>query len=195
MYKNMFKRVFDLVLGILLFPIFIIIFIVVYILIKKEDNGPIFYNASRLGKDGQVFKMYKFRSMKMNAPDIRNEDGSTFNSENDPRLLKIGKVIRKASIDEIPQILNVLKGEMSFVGPRPDLPEHIQMYTRVEKKKLSVQPGITGYSQAYYRNSIDWSYRKELDVYYAENVSLILDMKIILETIKSVLFKKNIFQE
>jgi undecaprenyl phosphate N,N'-diacetylbacillosamine 1-phosphate transferase len=195
MYKSIFKRLIDLTFGILLLPFFLIIYIVLFLLIKTEDGGPIFYNAARLGKDGQVFKMYKFRSMKMNAPDIRNDDGSTFNSENDPRLLKIGKIIRKSSIDEIPQILNVIIGNMSFVGPRPDLPEHIEMYTEVEKEKLSVQPGITGYSQAYYRNSIDWTRRKELDVYYAKNISLIFDMKIILKTISSVLFKKNVFQE
>ena len=91
----------------------------VVIMIKLEDKGPVFYNAPRLGKGMREFPMYKFRSMKVNAPDIRNEDGSTFNSDNDPRVTKIGNVLRKTSIDELPQLLNVLKGDMSFVGPRP----------------------------------------------------------------------------
>lgn len=106
------------------------------ILIKIEDRGPIFYFGKRLGKNGRIFKMYKLRSMKVNAPDLRNSDGSTYNSDDDPRLTKMGKILRKTSLDELPQIINVLKGDMSFVGPRPDLPEHINFYEGDELKKL-----------------------------------------------------------
>lgn len=134
--------------------------------------------------------MYKFRTMKENCKDIRNKDGSTYNGENDPRVTKIGKILRKTSIDEVPQILNVLKGDMSIIGPRPDLPEHINSYKDNEKRKLELNPGITGYNQAYYRNSVLWKNRIQNDIYYIDNVSLWLDIKIFLKTIFTV-FKHN----
>lgn len=162
-------------------------------LIYIEDRGPVFYNAPRLGKNGKIFKMYKFRSMKVNAPDIRNEDGSTFNSEDDPRLTKIGKFIRKTSIDETPQIINVIKGEMSIVGPRPDLPEQIKLYNKEEIRRLEVRPGITGYNQAYFRNTILWKDRIKNDIYYIDKVSLCFDIKILLKTVGAVLKRENIF--
>ena len=112
MYKKYFKRILDLALAIIALPIWFIILIVIGPLIYFEDKGPIFYNAPRLGKNGKIFKMYKFRTMKVNSPDLRNEDGSTYNSENDPRLTRIGRLLRKTSLDETPQIINVLKGDM-----------------------------------------------------------------------------------
>lgn len=171
------------------------IFILLCILIKKEDKGPIFYNAERLKKNGDLFKMYKFRSMKYNSPDLRNEDGSTFNSEHDSRLTKIGKVIRKTSLDEIPQLLNVIKGDMSLVGPRPDLPDALSIYTKDQKKKLSVKPGITGFSQAYFRNSIDMNKKIENDIYYVNHISWSFDLKIIIKTIQGLISKKSIYNE
>ena len=159
MYKSFFKRVIDVSISILMLPVFFIILIVIGPIIYFQDKGSIFYNAPRLGKNGEVFKMYKFRSMKINAQDLRNPDGSTFNSEDDPRLTKIGKFIRKTSLDEVPQLINILLGDMSLIGPRPDLPEHIELYTEDEKKKLDVRPGVTGYNQAYFRNSISWKDR------------------------------------
>jgi lipopolysaccharide/colanic/teichoic acid biosynthesis glycosyltransferase len=108
--------------------------------IKIDDYGPIFYCGERLGKHGKIFKMYKFRSMIINAPDWRMKDGATFNSEDDPRLTRIGKLIRKLSIDETPQIINVLKNDMSIIGPRPDLPEHRMLYEGNEERKLEVKP-------------------------------------------------------
>src|SRR5690625_5179333 len=131
-----YKRILDIIFSLLLMPFLLPILLFVGILIYKEDKGSIFYNAKRLGENGKIFRMYKFRSMKVNAPDIRNEDGSTFNSENDPRLTKIGSFIRKTSIDELPQIMNVFMGDMSFVGPRPDLPEQYELYSENDKKKL-----------------------------------------------------------
>lgn len=195
MYSKFIKRILDIIVSLLLLPAIFLIGIVITILIFFTDFHGVFYNSARLGKDGKNFKMYKFRTMKINAEDLRNEDGSTFNSVNDPRLTKIGKTIRKLSLDELPQIINVLKGDMSFVGPRPDLPEHINLYNGEEKKKLTVLPGITGYNQAYFRNSIEWKERLKNDVYYAENISCILDAKIVLRTIKTVLKRDGVFNE
>lgn len=195
MYKKYFKRIMDITVALVIMPFFLIIVLIVGILIYSEDKGSIFYNAQRLGLNGKVFKMFKFRTMKMNAPDIRNDDGSTFNSENDPRLTKIGGFLRTTSIDELPQLLNVLLGDMSLVGPRPDLPEAIEIYNSVEKKKLDVKPGITGYNQAYFRNSIDSKSKFINDVFYVDNLSFLLDFDIMIRTLWSVLKKKNVFSD
>lgn len=195
MYERFFKRLIDIIISLLCLPFFLIISVVVIPLIYFSDRGNPFYNAERLGKNRKVFKMYKFRTMRVNAEDIRNEDGSTFNSENDPRLTKIGKVLRKLSIDELPQILNVLIGNMSIIGPRPDLPEHFKEYTEEEKKKLNVLPGLTGYNQAYFRNTIPWKQRLINDVYYSENIGLLLDLKIFFKTIQVVLKREGVFNE
>ena len=193
MYRNYIKRFLDIILSLIGLIATSIIFIPIAILIYLEDKGSIFYNANRLGENGKVFKMYKFRSMKVNSPDIRQKDGSTFNSDDDPRITKIGKIIRKTSIDELPQLLNVLKGEMSLIGPRPDLPEHIDMYVGNENRKLEVKPGLSGYSQAYFRNSIEWKERLKNDVYYVDNISFMLDLKILIKTITSVLKSEGIY--
>lgn len=193
MYRKFFKRFFDLIISLLVLPFFIILVIIISPIIYFEDKGPIFYNAPRLGKGGRIFKMYKFRSMKLNAPDIRNEDGSTFNSDDDLRLTKIGKFIRKTSIDETPQIINVIKGDMAIVGPRPDLPEHKELYKGNEMRKLEVKPGLTGYNQAYYRNTVPWKERIQHDVYYIDILSLWLDMKILFKTVLTVLRCKDIY--
>jgi lipopolysaccharide/colanic/teichoic acid biosynthesis glycosyltransferase len=163
------------------------------IFIKLEDRGPIFYCGKRLGKDGKVFRMYKLRSMKVNAPDLRNEDGSTYNSDDDPRLTRVGKIIRKTSLDELPQLFNVLKGDMSFIGPRPDLPEHMNYYEGNEVRKLEVLPGISGYNQAYYRNAAEWKQRLQNDVYYVNNISFWLDFKILFKTVEGVILRKGIY--
>lgn len=194
MYRKFVKRLLGLLISILSLPFFAVLFVVVAPIIYFEDKGPVFYSASRLGKDGRIFKMYKFRSMKVNAPDLRNEDGTTYNSEDDPRVTRIGKILRKTSLDEIPQLLNVLKGDMSWIGPRPDLPDAIDVYTAEDKKKLLVRPGITGYSQAYYRNSAAFSEKMKGDVYYAENVSFMLDVKVIGKTVTTVLKRDNLYR-
>lgn len=194
-YSIYVKRFLDILISLLILPIILIVCVPISILIFSEDKGPIFYNGKRLGKNGKIFKMYKFRTMKVNAEDIRNNDGSTFNGEDDPRLTKIGKIIRKASLDELPQIFNVIKGDMSLIGPRPDLPEHIKLYTKKEKKKLNVLPGITGYNQAYYRNSITWKKRLKNDIYYVENLNFSLDVKIFFNTIITVLRKDGVYIE
>lgn len=195
MYKGYFKRLFDLILSIIALPFLAIILIVIGIIIYIEDKGSIFYNAPRLGKDGKVFKMYKLRSMKINAPDIRNKDGSTFNSEDDPRLTRMGKFIRKTSLDETPQLLNIIKGDMSIIGPRPDLPEHRELYEGNEERKLEVRPGVTGFNQAYYRNTVSWKDRIQNDIKYIDNINLFLDIKIIFKTILIVFKREGIFVE
>lgn len=195
MYKHFFKRLLDILLCLVALPFFLLLLLILGPMIYLEDRGPIFYNAPRLGRNGTTFLMYKFRSMYVNAPDIRNDDGTTYNSENDPRVTKIGRFIRKTSLDEIPQILNVLKGEMSLIGPRPDLPDAPDtVYQEEDFKKLAVRPGITGYSQAYYRNEIGLAERFRQDVFYAENVSFWLDIKIFFKTIAMVLGRKGIYR-
>ncbi|MFF5396701.1 sugar transferase [Peribacillus butanolivorans] len=193
MYKIFLKRVSDLILAVIALPFWLIILAIISPIIYFQDKGHIFYNAPRLGKNGKVFKMYKFRSMKVNAPDIRNKDGSTFNAENDPRLTKIGKFIRKTSLDETPQLLNIIKGDMSIIGPRPDLPEHEELYEGNENRKLEVRPGVTGLNQAYYRNTVPWKERIQHDIYYIDNLSFWLDIKIFFKTAVSVLKREDVF--
>lgn len=196
MYKYFMKRILDVLISIIALPFFCLVFVVFAPMIYISDKGPIFYNAPRLGRNGKIFNMYKFRSMRVNAPDIRNVDGSTFNGSNDPRVTKVGTFIRKTSIDELPQILNVIKGDMSLVGPRAFLASRNQSYDALDekrKKRLTVRPGITGYSQAKYRNSIDMEQKIENDCYYVDHMSFSLDVRILLETIVSVLQHKNVF--
>ena len=193
MYERVIKRIFDFLIGIIALPFILVITVIVAPLIYIDNKGPIFYNACRLGKDGKVFKMYKFRSMVVNAPDIRNEDGSTYNGDDDPRVTKVGRILRRTSIDELPQFLNVLLGDMSLIGPRPDPLDDMKIYTEHQKKKLAVRPGITGYNQAYYRNSVEQNAKFEHDVYYAEHISFILDMKIFFKTIVTVLSRDNVY--
>jgi lipopolysaccharide/colanic/teichoic acid biosynthesis glycosyltransferase len=192
MYRYGIKRLFDVIGALLALPLLLIIMIPVSIMIKLEDKGPVFYIAPRLGKDMKEFRMYKFRTMKVNAPDIRNEDGSTFNSDDDPRVTKVGKILRKTSIDELPQIINVLKGDMSFVGPRPSPLGNKDKYPKEYFRKFDVRPGITGYNQALLRNKSTMEQRVKNDLYYVENISFTLDIKIIFMTVVSVLKCKNI---
>lgn len=195
MYRNYFKRLFDLIFAAIALPFWLIILVVIGPIIYFQDRGSIFYNAPRLGKDGKIFKMYKFRSMKMNAPDLRNEDGSTFNAEDDPRLTSIGKFIRKTSLDETPQLLNIIKGDMSIIGPRPDLPEHMEMYEGNEIRKLEIKPGVTGFNQAYFRNTVPWKERIKNDVFYIDNLSAWMDIKVFIKTALSVLKREAVFIE
>ncbi|WP_341785913.1 sugar transferase [Sporosarcina pasteurii] len=174
-------------------PFFLLLLIPISIAIKIEDRGPIFYGGTRVGKDGKEFIMYKFRSMTVNAPDIRNEDGSTYNSSIDTRVTRVGRILRETSIDEVPQIINMLKGDMSLIGPRPGLPDLLSSYSQDEISKLRVRPGITGYTQAYYRNDITNREKRLKDAWYANNVSLWLDVKILFMTILTVLKRKGLY--
>lgn len=196
MYKNYIKRLIDIVLGVCALPFVLLVILVFGPLIYFSDRGPVFYNAERLGKDGKTYKMFKLRSMKMNAPDIRNADGSTFNGDDDPRVTRVGKFMRKTSIDEFPQFLNVLFGDMSIIGPRPTVSSagiKVEEMDEIKRKHYSVRPGITGYSQAYYRNSISQEQKYINDAFYADHISFVLDMKIFIKTVLSVLKRENIY--
>ena len=194
MYKKFFKRFLDIIVSLIALPFVLLAVVILAPFIWLEDKGPVFYNATRRGKNGRTFKMFKLRSMYVNSPNLKNADGSTFNSAKDPRVTKIGRIMRKTSLDELPQILNVLLGHMSFIGPRPTLA--VTPYEElpvISKKRLGVRPGITGYAQAYYRNSITQQEKFQHDCYYVEHVSFVLDMKILLQTVKSVLKRENIY--
>lgn len=193
MYKLFLKRLLDIILSLLIMPFFLILLIPIFILIKLEDNGPILFIGNRVGKNGKIYKMYKFRSMKVNSPDIRNADGSTYNSSTDNRVTRIGKILRETSLDEIPQILNVLKGDMSIVGPRPGLPDLLASYKNDELLKLSVRPGITGFTQAYYRNGLSKREKRLKDAWYVNNLTFYLDLKILIKTILTVLKKEGLY--
>ena len=196
MYKNFVKRLLDIVLSLMALPFVLLIILIFAPIIYFSDKGPVFYNAPRLGKKGKVFKMYKLRSMKVNSPNLKNADGSTYNGENDPRVTKIGRFMRKTSIDEFPQFLNVLKGDMSFIGPRAHLTTSYKGYEFLDekrKRRLDVRPGITGYNQAYFRNSVSSEQKMENDVYYVDHLSMWLDIKIVFKTIFSVLKRENIY--
>ncbi|QNQ80532.1 sugar transferase [Lactobacillus sp. PV034] len=165
--------------------------------VHHEDGGPVFYNQARVGKDGKLFKMYKFRSMIPNADKMvkqledQNEvDGAMFKIKDDPRITKIGKFIRKHSLDELPQLVNVFKGDMSLVGPRPPLPSEVEQYTDYDKQRLKVTPGCTGLWQVTKRNDANFDEMVELDLDYINNSGFFYDMGIIFKTV-GVLFKPN----
>lgn len=195
MYKSFVKRLLDLLIGIIGFPFFLLALMIFGSIIKLTDGGPIFYNAERIGKDGKPFKMYKFRSMYVNAPDIRLADGSTYNGADDPRVTKIGKFMRATSIDELPQILNMINGTMSLIGFRPDPPDWKDKYPEDIKIFLTVRPGLTGYSQAYFRNSADGELKMKNDAYYARHISFFLDIKIFFKTIATVLGHEGTYKD
>lgn len=191
-----FKRLFDIIISLIALPFVALILLIFAPIIYLTDKGPIFYNAPRLGLKGKVFTMYKLRSMRVNAPNLKNADGSSYNGENDPRVTAVGRFMRKTSIDELPQFLNVLKGDLSFIGPRAHMTTTYQGYDKLSdklKRRLDVRPGITGYSQAYFRNSITAEQKIENDVYYAENMSFVFDIKILFQTVFSVLKRENIY--
>jgi lipopolysaccharide/colanic/teichoic acid biosynthesis glycosyltransferase len=184
------KRIIDLVLSFLGITILLPLFVLVAFIIKLEDReGPIFFKQIRMGKDGQPFYMYKFRSMVSNAEELKvllieqNEaKGPVFKIKHDPRVTKVGRFIRKTSIDELPQLLNVLRGEMSLVGPRPPIPEEVEKYTSYERQRLSVTPGLTCYWQVSGRSNISFERWIELDLKYIEDRNFLIDIKLIFKT-------------
>ena len=195
MYKHVFKPLTDILGALLLLPFVALVVIVFAPVIYFTDPGPIFYIAPRTGLLCQQFKMFKLRSMYKNAPDLRNADGSTYNADDDPRVTPVGKLLRKTSIDELPQLLNVLLGQMSFVGPRPTLGRDDIRFEQLEgdfQHRFTVKPGITGYAQAYFRNSIPQEQKFHWDAYYADHVNALLDAKILFRTFFAVVRDKNI---
>lgn len=194
-YLRIGKRLCDIAVGVVSLPFLLVLTAVLAPLIYLEDKGPVFYNAPRVGKGGREFVMYKYRSMKVNAPDLTMADGSTYNGADDPRMTKIGAFMRKTSLDEMPQFLNVLKGDMSVVGPRPDLKRETELYEGNEGDKLLVKPGITGYSAVMVRNSAPWHERLRLDVWYVHHVTFGLDVKVFFRTFGAVFGQKGIYVE
>lgn len=191
------KRSFDIIASFIGLIVLSPIFLLVAIAIKLDDGGPVFYNQERIGKNGKPFKMYKFRSMKVNADQELNNlihkneiEGAMFKIKDDPRITRVGKFIRKSSIDEFPQLLNVLLGQMSIVGPRPPLPREVQMYSDYDWQRLYVRPGCTGLWQVTVRNSVGFHEMVNIDLEYIKKRGFWLDIKIMLKTIK-VIFIPN----
>lgn len=198
---NISKRTLDIFGSLVGLVILSIILLVVSLLIKLEDpKGPIFFSQKRIGKDGKEFKMYKFRSMVSDAEAKLEEllkynevEGAMFKMKDDPRVTKVGRIIRKTSIDELPQLFNVLKGDMSLVGPRPPLPREVEEYTNYHMQRLLVTPGCTGVWQASARNSVGFEEMVEMDLYYIRNRSFLFDLRIIIKTVTVLFGSKNAF--
>lgn len=191
------KRIFDLIASLCGLIILSPLFLVIALLIKCEDHGPVFYKQKRVGKDQRAFDMFKFRSMHVDADKRLTElkeqnevDGPMFKMKNDPRITKIGHFIRKTSIDELPQLFNVVRGDMSLVGPRPPLPSEVAEYTAYDMQRLLVVPGCSGLWQATVRNSVGFHEMVQLDLEYIQKSSIWFDIKILFMTIK-ILFKPN----
>ncbi len=185
MYKNFFKRAIDLVGAFFLLVALSPVMLIVAIAIKLDSKGPVLFKQKRLGKGGREFYIYKFRSMVVEA-----EKGGVYSDDNDPRITRVGNILRKTSLDEIPQAINILKGDMSFIGPRPPLTYHpwpIEDYTEEQLKMFNVRPGITGWAQINGRKAVEWNRRIELNVWYVENLTLITDLKILFTTVIKVL--------
>lgn len=187
MYKHFFKRLIDftIVLCALLVIWPILLVITIWLHFANKGAGA-FFTQERPGKNGKIFKVIKFKSM----TDERDANGKLL--PNEQRITKVGMFVRKTSIDELPQLINVLKGDMALIGPRPLLPEYLPYYTEREQLRHTVRPGITGWAQVNGRNTVKWDDRLELDAYYVEHLSFYVDVKIILMTIKNVLEKKDI---
>ena len=196
MYHSI-KRIFDFMAAICGVIILSPVMLVIAILIKVEDHGPVFYKQVRVGKNGKKFKMYKFRSMFVNADKMLSKlkeqndvEGPMFKMKDDPRITKVGHFIRKHSLDELPQFLNVIKGDMSLVGPRPPLPSEVAEYSDYDKQRLYVTPGCTGLWQATERNEVGFSEMVQLDIQYIQRASFMFDLWIIWKTIE-IIIKPN----
>ena len=180
------KRLFDLLISLFLIIAFCWLIIIVAFLVRVKLGKPIVFTQPRPGKNGKVFNVYKFRSM----TDERDEQGELLSD--DLRLTKFGQLLRKLSLDELPQLFNVLKGDMSFVGPRPLLVEYLPLYNERQARRHEVRPGITGWAQVNGRNAISWEQKFEYDVWYVENQSIMLDLKILFLTVKKVFIREGI---
>ncbi len=190
MYKHFFKRIIDFTIVLMallvIWPFLLIIYI--WLTIANKGAGAVFYQE-RPGKDGKIFKVMKFKSM----TDERDDDGNLLPDAQ--RLTKVGKFVRSTSIDELPQLINVLKGDMALIGPRPLLVKYLPLYSKEQARRHEVRPGITGWAQCNGRNAISWAKKFELDVWYVDHCSLMLDLKIVFTTIKKVFVRDGISQE
>lgn len=184
MYRNFFKRFIDIILSLLILIILSPVLFICAIAIKLDSKGPVIFKQKRLGLGGKEFNIYKFRSMCVGA-----EKGGVYSDNNDKRVTRVGNILRKTSIDELPQAINILKGDMSFIGPRPPLTYHpwpIDEYTDEQRHMFDVRPGITGWAQVNGRKAVEWNRRIELNNWYVDNVSFWLDIKICFMTVFKV---------
>ena len=202
MYKQFFKRVIDIVISLIALPFLLPVFIIFAPIIYFTDKGPIFYNAQRVGKDGKLFKMYKFRSMYIDAEERKKElmaqnemqGGVMFKMKDDPRVTKVGRVIRKLSIDELPQFFNVIQGTMSLVGTRPPTLDEVEKYKTNHWRRISIKPGLTGMWQVSGRSDVlDFEDIVEMDVEYIDKWSIFEDIKIIFKTVGVLLKRKGAY--
>lgn len=193
------KRLFDVVSSLCLFVVIWPLFLVIAIAIKLDSKGPVFFKHRRIGKNGKTIYLYKFRSMVTDAeamikaftPEQKAEWEKNFKLEHDPRITRVGEFLRRTSLDELPQLLNIVKGELSVVGPRPVVEKELEKYGDNKEKFLSVIPGLTGYWQAYARSDCDYDQRMQMELYYVDHASFLWDMKIIFATVGSVLREKG----
>ena len=187
MYKNYIKRIIDLLLAAIGFLIISPVFLLLWLLLAVANKGAgAFFTQERPGKNERIFRVIKFKTM----TDERDAEGNLLPDA--VRMTKIGKLVRSTSLDEIPQLLNVIKGDMSLIGPRPLLVQYLPLYNEKQKRRHEIRPGITGWAQVNGRNAISWEEKFELDVWYVENVSFILDIKILLKTIYNVFKREGI---
>ncbi|MDR2085176.1 MAG: sugar transferase [Bacteroidales bacterium] len=189
MYKHFFKRFLDFFLSLIGFIIISPFFVIITVLLLFANNGKPFFIQKRPGKNEKIFKIIKFKTMN----DKKDKNGNLLPDKD--RLTKVGNFIRKTSLDEIPQLLNVIKGDMSLVGPRPLIPEYIPLYNPEQKRRHDVRPGITGWAQVNGRNAISWKQKFEYDIWYVDNISFKLDIKILFLTIKKIFLKEGISKE
>lgn len=190
MYKNCFKRFLDFWISLIILIIISPILLVVTIWLHFANKGAgAFFFQERPGKNGKIFKVIKFKTM----TDERDENGDLLPDED--RLTRVGSFVRSTSIDELPQLINVLKGDMALIGPRPLLPEYLPLYNKEQMRRHEVRPGISGWAQCHGRNAISWTEKFKLDVWYVDHLSLMTDLKVIFITIKNVLMRKDINSE
>jgi undecaprenyl phosphate N,N'-diacetylbacillosamine 1-phosphate transferase len=187
------KRAFDVVVSAAALVAFAPIMAAIAILVRASSSGPIIYRSTRLGLRGQPLEMLKFRTMAVGAPDLRNADGSTYNAPDDPRVTTVGAWLRRTSLDELPQLWNVLRGDMSLVGPRPDLVDQQVHYSPQDFRRLEVKPGITGLAQTRGRNETSWVHRRRLDVEYVDSHSFLGDLAILARTIPGVFRGRGVY--
>jgi lipopolysaccharide/colanic/teichoic acid biosynthesis glycosyltransferase len=187
------KRGLDITISAIATMLFAPLLLLIALAIRLDSRGRVLFRQQRLGRGGVPFTLYKFRTMIENAPDYRNADGSTFNSPRDRRVTRLGRALRSSSLDELPQLFNILSGAMSLVGPRPDQVDQARFYSGDEWRRNLVKPGITGLAQVSGRNAILWASRKQLDLKYVARQSVLLDLKILLRTVPCVLTSRGIF--